>query len=122
MLTHHTKKVRKKNKKYFKKLLNSLNNRVNRTVIYKRSKKSRQILYMLLLTNSYFIVSQLPYWISFYFLRGLSVETNLFQLVVHAFSYTNNALNFLFYGFSSQYYRKQLLNIFNSRRSSLPAY
>lgn len=38
------------------------------------------------------------------------------QLVVHMILYTNNAVNFLFYGLSSQRYREVLCKRFNRNR------
>lgn len=105
-------RIRKKNKKYFNNLLQSRTSESNRTNACRRSKRSRQLLYMLLITNLYFFLSQLPYCVTFVLFRGQEDEKYVDQFIVHILSYTNNAVNFLFYGLSSQKYRQELCRLF----------
>lgn len=104
-------KIRRKNQNYFNNLLLNRNSETSRQYVHKRSKKSRQLLYMLLITNLYFFLSQLPYCVTFVLFRGTSHKSIVGQFLVHVLSYTNNAVNFLFYGFSSQKYRQQLIQL-----------
>ena len=82
--------------------------------IYKRVNRNRQLLYMLLITNVYFLLSLLPYCVFFVLFRGQEDNTKS-QNFVHMLLYTNNAINFLFYYFSSQKYREVLKQIFYNR-------
>ena len=45
-------------------------------------------------------------------LNGSKSESVLFQLSVHILLYTNNSINFLLYGISSQKFRQQLSKMF----------
>jgi hypothetical protein len=107
-------KIRRKNQKYFNNLVSGRGNKMIRVNVEKRSKKSRQLLIMLLITNLYFFLSQLPFCITFVLYRGKSDETIVGQFIVHVLSYSNNSINFLFYGLSSEKYRKELLLLFCS--------
>jgi hypothetical protein len=71
---------------------------------------------MLLLANLYFLISLLPYCISTLLLVGQKADNTLGQSLVHTLMYTNNAVNFLLYGFSSQKYREELFETFGSAR------
>ena len=84
----------------------------NQTPFYRRLKRNRQLLYMLLITNLYFLLSSLPYCIMFLLYRGENSESGFGQLFVHVLSYTNNAFNFIFYGVSSQKYRENFAILF----------
>jgi hypothetical protein len=90
----------------------------------KQSKKNRQLLYMLLLTNLYFLLSQLPFCITFVLFQCTYDYSAVIQPIVHLISYSNNSVNFIFYGLSSQVYRQELLNLVflrPSRRESVLA-
>jgi hypothetical protein len=84
----------------------------NKSVMYRRMRRNRQLLYMLLVTNTYFLLSNLPYCVSFVLFKGQKSESSVGQLLVHMLLYTNNAINFLFYGLSSQKYREVFGEIF----------
>lgn len=110
-------RIRRKSQKYFKILINK-NSQVNKNNFVKRLRRNRQLLYMLLITNLYFLSSLLPYCISFVLFKGQKSENTLGQLSVHILMYTNNAINFIFYGLSSQKYREELyLLCFNANKS-----
>ncbi|CAF1076240.1 unnamed protein product [Brachionus calyciflorus] len=96
-----------KSKTYFKRLINK-NSRLNKTNVSKRLRRNRQMLYMLLLTNFYFLLSQLPYCILFIINKGKYSDSTLEQPLVHILLYSNNAINCILYGLSSQKYRQQL--------------
>ncbi|RNA01728.1 FMRFamide receptor-like [Brachionus plicatilis] len=107
-------RIRSKSKKYFERLVNK-NNEQQKTNISKRLRRNRQLLYMLLLTNLYFLLSMLPYCVMFILFKGKQSESSIEQPLVHTLLYTNNAINFIFYGFSSQKYRKELYSLFSKR-------
>jgi len=89
---------------------------LNHTIFYKRLRRDRQLLYLLLLTNFYFIASSTPYCITFLLFKGVKDENALGQLTVHVLAYTNNAFNFIFYGISSQKYRQEFCNLWKQQR------
>lgn len=107
--------VRKTNKSYMGKLVSTMSRDARRVNIYKRSKKERQILYMLLITILYFFLSQMPFCIAFILFHGQKSDSMLGQWLVHILSYSNNAINFVFYGLSSQRFRHELISIFLSQ-------
>jgi thiosulfate reductase cytochrome b subunit len=84
--------------------------------LQRRLKRNRQLLYMLLITNFYFLLSLLPCCLSFLIFGGSETKSSLHQLVVHILLYTNNSINFLFYGFSSEKYRKEFIGFFKSKK------
>lgn len=88
----------------------------DKTNLQRRLKRNRQLLYMLLITNLYFLISLLPCCISFLIFGGSETKSSLHQLVVHILLYTNNSINFLFYGFSSEKYRKEFIGFFKSKK------
>ena len=104
-------RIRSKSRKYFAKLMTK-NNEQQKTNFSKRLRRNRQLLYMLLLTNLYFLLSMLPYCIMFVLFKGKKSENSLEQPLVHTLLYTNNAINFVFYGLSSQKYRQELYSLF----------
>jgi hypothetical protein len=113
-------RIRKKSRTYFTKLINQKSPSSQPNFI-RRLRRNRQLMYMLLITNLYFFISVAPYCISFIVMKGKrSANTNI-QLLVHIFSYMNNATNFLLYGFSSQKYREELMSVFcNKKNHNLP--
>jgi hypothetical protein len=102
--------IRNKSKKFFKILKQ---NEQGKSMVYRRARRNRQLLTMLLITNSYFLFTLLPYCISFIMYQGQKSESSIGQLLVHLFLYSNNAINFLFYGISSQRYRNEFGLLFN---------
>lgn len=87
----------------------------NRRLIEKRMQQTRQILLLLLLTTLYFLVTTLPYFVLSIINQG-EKESNseLERTFVHLLLYSNNSLHFLFYGFSCDSYRKELIKLFVS--------
>lgn len=102
--------IRLTSKRYFKVLVNT--GRLNKKNIQRRLNRNRQLLSMLLITNIYFIASLMPTFI-FTIIYGskLIVEEVLYLFVIICF-YSNNSINFILYGFSSQKYREELKGIF----------
>ena len=91
----------------------------NKKVYLKRIKKNRQICLMLLNSNLYFLLSMLQFWLCFYFFGKNNDQTeNLIQLYVYIFLYTNNAIDFLIYGLSSDKYRHELIALFFKNRQT----
>lgn len=104
-------RIQNTSQNYFLSLFKTNENQLTRTGrnnLEKRLKRNRQILYMLLLTNSYFLLSLLPYCVLFILFNGLNIALSFFNLLIHTFMYTNNAFNFIFYGIFSQKYRETL--------------
>jgi hypothetical protein len=67
---------------------------------------------MLVLTNSYFLVSSLPYLVTAVVYPGDRNGMPVIDSLVHALLYSNNAVNFFFFGLSSEKYRVELVKIF----------
>ena len=87
----------------------------------RRVQRDRQLMFMLLVTNLYFLLSALPYSVSFIMFQGEKSESALWQSLIHLVLYTNNALNFVFYGLSSEKYRECCAEIFCRLRSKKAA-
>ena len=113
-------KIRKKSNELFKTL--SRTSQSDKSNFHKRLKRNRQLLYMLLITNFYFLISLLPCCLSFLIFRGSETKSIHGQLIVHILLYTNYSFNFLFYGFSSQKYRKEFLALFIKKSKSVNEY
>ena len=80
-----------------------------------RVKNEKQIIYILLVNNFYFLLTLLPYCIVFVIYRGSKKESEtqkLIELFVYILLYTNNAFNFLLYGITSKNYRVKLKGLF----------
>jgi hypothetical protein len=105
--------LRKRSFEYFNHIRNK-----NRRFLRKyaeRLKNEKQIIYMLLVNNFYFILTLLPYCIVFGIYRGSKKESEtqkLVELAVYILLYTNNAFNFLLYGITSKNYRIKLKGLF----------
>ena len=111
-------KIRKSSKKYFRNLINK-KNEANKTNFYRRLKRNRQLLYMLLITNLYFLVTSFTYSVIFIMNYGKERDQDGASfLIVHVLSYSNNAINFIFYGVSSQKYRETLRALFTKNPKS----
>jgi hypothetical protein len=109
-------KIRDNSKKYFKILINRNIKNSKSSAFQKRVRRNRQVLCMLLLTNFYFLLSSLPYFVSSLLFQGERNDTPIAQSLVHLLLYTNNAINFLFYGFSSEKYREEFIKIFSRKK------
>jgi len=105
--------LRKRSFEYFNHIRNK-----NRRFLRKyaeRLKNEKQIIYMLLVNNFYFLLTLLPYCIVFGIYRGSKKESEtqkLVELFVYILLYTNNAFNFLLYGITSKNYRTKLKGLF----------
>lgn len=110
--------IRRTSSKYFS-ILRMSGKEINKKNMLRRFNRNRQILYMLLITNIYFFFSLLPFFIFvLVFSRKILVSSNaLFS--VRMCSFTNNAINVVFYGFSSQKYRDELFSLFISKKSQI---
>jgi hypothetical protein len=101
--------------------MNSINNSITNKMMSKRVRRDRQLLYILLMTNFYFVLSTAPYCVSFLMKHGKSSDSMIGQLTVHVLLYTNNAFNFVFYGISIKKYRQEVCKIFMKKRARLQA-
>jgi hypothetical protein len=104
-------RIRKKSHTYFTKLLNK-NKASDEPHFVRRLRRNRQLLYMLLATNLFFLICITPFCICSVIMNGKSLKNTSIQLIVHILVYMNNALNFLLYGFSSRKYREELAKVF----------
>ena len=93
-------------------------NNFNRKIYLKKLKRNFQISAMLIVTNAYFLLSMLVFWV--WFMLHLSERetyaSNLRQSFVYILLFTNNAFDCLFYGLSSAKYRSTLRGIFKRQR------
>jgi hypothetical protein len=102
--------IKQLNKRYLT-LLNIENYKPNARIYLKRMRQNRRILWRLLLINLYFFLSSAPSYVSIYILFSSNVRLLLNHLGFALF-YSNNSMNFLFYGLSSQKYRAEIFNFF----------
>ena len=102
-------KLRRTNENYSF-YLASENSKCNAKIWLKRIKKNRQILVKLLLVNSYFFFSSLPYYV-YNFLIDYPKQNYYLLTLFNILFYSNNACSFFLYGISSQQYRKEMFNI-----------
>lgn len=107
-------RIKSRNKKFFTVLLNRQYVH-NRMAVARRIKRNRQMMYMLLLCSLFFLFTSLPNSIMFILYDGKEGQF-MTQAVGHLFSYSNNALNFIFYGFSSEKYREEFVKSFCSKK------
>ena len=98
--------LRRFNKRYSD-MLKLENYKPNAHIYLKRIKNNKRIVWRLLSLNSCFFFSSLSSYVSCYFLSSkIHLILNYLGYVLF---YSNNSLNFLFYGLSSQKYRNELL-------------
>jgi hypothetical protein len=91
-------------------LLNIENYKSNTHIYLKRMRKNRRIVWRLFTLNAYFFFSSLPSYVSYYSLI-LTNSHLILNYFYYLFFYSNNSLNFLFYGLTSQKYRCELQSI-----------
>lgn len=85
----------------------------------RRLKRNRTLLYLLLSTNIYFLLTSFPYFIlSIIYMGKMSRHSTLDQNIAHLLLYSNNSLHFVFYGLSSEKYRQEFMRIILRRRSN----
>lgn len=103
-------KIKQKSKELFAAMIT---NPANKKICMKRARKNRSVLYMLLVADFYFLFSSLPNCVTFIIYMGQDQDdlTTLIQSIVHLLLYTNNAVNFIFYGLSSEKYRDELVKL-----------
>jgi hypothetical protein len=103
--------IRKFNRNYFKFLLDD-SRKFNWRIYLKKVKINQQILIKLLMVNSYFFVSILPYFVLNMFAKANYLQSSyLLKTAVDILFFSNNALNIFFYGISSKKYRQELFEI-----------
>jgi hypothetical protein len=87
-------------------------NMVHSNVYKERLRRNRQVLFMLVLTNLYFLLSSLPYLVLALMYKVERSNMPAMDSFVHTLLYSNNAVNFFFFGLSSEKYRVELVKIF----------
>jgi hypothetical protein len=113
-------KVRKLNRNYFQFLRNK-DYEYNKKTYEKKIKKNNQICLMLLYCNLYFFISMLQFWIFFYFFKDTKDQIDdRVYLYVYIILYTNNAIDFIIYSFSSERYREEALSVCLFFKSNQP--
>jgi hypothetical protein len=91
-------------------LLSNKNYKPNARIYMKRMRKNRRIVWRVFLLILYFFLSSTPAYIFYYSL--ILTRTDLFlNNLFYVLFYSNNALNFLFYGCTSQKYRCVLIRM-----------
>ena len=85
-----------------------------RMIYLKKLKKNFQICVMLISTNLYFLATMLIFWAWYLFRyeKNETLQQNLTHSYVYVLLYTNNAFGFVFYGMSSEKYRREFLKTF----------
>ncbi len=89
----------------------------------KRVKRNRQLLYMLLITNLYFLLTLLPCCIVVVYLNYKQTTQDIFSIVriqysAHILSYSNYSVNIFFYIIWSQKYREEFLKLFRMTKKN----
>jgi len=107
--------VKKSNQKYAR-FLAQKKYKSNARIYLKKIRLNKQMLLRLSLVNAYFFASIMPHFVFNIFLRGgdehFSASTNyLIKTFVEILFFSNNALNFFFYGISSEKFRQELVRI-----------
>ncbi len=99
--------IREKSKRFFK-----ISAKFNKAIIEKRTKRNKQILYMLIATNIFFIICSLPYCLLSYKSNKSNKNTKFSQslLLLNTLSYLNNSFNFFNFIIFSKQYRDIVLN------------
>jgi hypothetical protein len=91
----------------------------NKNVFKERLRRNRQVLYMLILTNLHFLASSLPYLVLALMYQGESNDKPAVNLLVHVLLYSNNAVNFFFFGLSSEKYRGELVTMLRKQKKPI---
>ena len=109
-------KFKKINEKYSRFISTESYNQHNKLIYFRKIKRNRQICLIILNSSAYFFLSMGVYWICFLLLRNSVTQNEFFnelQSFVYILLYTNNAFDFIIYGFSSSTYRVELYKTFN---------
>ena len=86
----------------------------NKILMKKRSKRNKQLLLILVVTNLYFIATSLPLCLMMIYYKMYDqdeTEAHFSQTLLHVLAYSNNAVNFVFCSLFSQKYRLVLTNV-----------
>jgi hypothetical protein len=97
-----------------------IRNQTNESVLRITNKRNKQLLIMLIVTNSYFVLCTLPLGIEMinYKFKTNNYETHFLQTFFHTLAYTNNSFSFVFYITFSTKYRNVLKSVFVSSNVS----
>jgi hypothetical protein len=91
--------------------------RLNKRTMARKAKRNKNLITMLFVTNSYFIMCSLPYCILNINLDYFKTLHNFgsFILAVNVLSYSHNAINFVFYVIFCERYREVLVKFFQTK-------
>lgn len=108
-------KINKTTSSFLNSLVNK-NNNFNRKITKRRLKKNKQMSLMLFLNNIYFAVCTIPFFVIYNLNRGHYFDENNYYEGLFAFvqilSYSNNSINFIFFGIFSHKYRNEFFTVF----------
>jgi hypothetical protein len=96
--------VKNANQNYVE-FLSDRNRKLNRSIYERKINRNKRIVLKLFLTNVYFLASILPYYLFVFFLER---NYGFLKNFVMCLFYSNNALNFLFYGITCARFREEL--------------
>ena len=112
-------KVRKSNRNYRGYLITE-NRKYNNRIYLKKIKKNQRIIVKLFVVNLYFFLSIFPYFLFNIFVKNVSVNRHsLAENLVSILFYSNNALNFFFYGVTSQKFLKEFVKMYQKYRGKI---
>ena len=114
-------KFKKINQNYSRFISDESYSQHNKSIYFKKIKRNRQICLIILNSSAYFLFSMGFYWICFLIFRNSLIQNDFFnelQSFVYILLYTNNAFDFVIYGFSSSAYRMELYKILSVKKNS----
>ena len=108
-------KMNNANKKYAH-LISNKSYKSNRRIYKKKIKRNKAIVKRLLINYLYFVMTILPYFLFNIFLSNNRQQTSLknygfIEIVLLILFYSNNSMNFFFYGIACKSFRQELLRI-----------
>ena len=112
-------RIRKLNENYSN-FLGDETRKLNTRIYLKKIKQNKIVIVKLLVVNCYFFASILPYFVINIWEKGhYPLHSYFLKSFIDILLYSNNALNFFFYGISSQSYRLELLKTFHVYRKKI---
>jgi len=92
--------------------------KANSKIYFKKIEKNKKIILILTVINSYFFFTIFPYFLFNIFVLKIDSENKMvLKLLSNVLFFSNNSLNILFYGFSSQKYRNEFFKLFGKNRN-----
>jgi hypothetical protein len=103
-------KMRKVNKKYAE-LMATKSNKTNKRIWQRKMQRNKRIIRRLAIKYVYFVLSILPYFLFNIFNSDRTRNYEFIETLLLILFYSNNSLNFFFYGLTCQTFRQELLRI-----------